>query len=157
MILGEGDGTVNLLSVGYMCNRGWKYHRYNPAGVKIKTYEMPHEPDRFSPRGGPNTGDHVDILGRQSLNDLILRVAAGRGEEIEEMVVSRIAEYAANVEIREEEEYKVKGEEGDGREEEKRRGRVRDKLEEKAEEVLETLERIVAGKDGDKKGNKDEL
>lgn len=157
MILGEGDGTVNLLSVGYMCNRGWKYHRYNPAGVKIKTYEMPHEPDRFSPRGGPNTGDHVDILGRQSLNDLILRVAAGRGEEIEEMVVSRIAEYAANVEIREEEEYKVKGEEDDGAEEEKRRGRVRDKLEEKAEEVLETLERIVAGKDGDKKGNKDEL
>lgn len=157
MILGEGDGTVNLLSVGYMCNRGWKYHRYNPAGVKIKTYEMPHEPDRFSPRGGPNTGDHVDILGRQSLNDLILRVAAGRGEEIEEMVVSRIAEYAANVEIREEEEYKVKGEEDDGTEEEKRRGRVRDKLEEKAEEVLETLERIVAGKDGDKKGNKDEL
>lgn len=157
MILGEGDGTVNLLSVGYMCNRGWKYHRYNPAGVKIKTYEMPHEPDRFSPRGGPNTGDHVDILGRQSLNDLILRVAAGRGEEIEEMVVSRIAEYAANVEIREEEEYKVKGEEDDGKEEEKRRGRVRDKLEEKAEEVLETLERIVAGKDGDKKGNKDEL
>ncbi|ATZ47219.1 Bclro1 [Botrytis cinerea B05.10] len=157
VILGEGDGTVNLLSVGYMCNRGWKYHRYNPAGVKIKTYEMPHEPDRFSPRGGPNTGDHVDILGRQSLNDLILRVAAGRGEEIEEMVVSRIAEYAANVEIREEEEYKVKGEEDDGAEEEKRRGRVRDKLEEKAEEVLETLERIVAGKDGDKKGNKDEL
>ncbi|TGO72278.1 hypothetical protein BELL_0472g00040 [Botrytis elliptica] len=157
VILGEGDGTVNLLSVGYMCNRGWKYHRYNPAGIKIKTYEMPHEPDRFSPRGGPNTGDHVDILGRQSLNDLILRVAAGRGEEIEEMVVSRIAEYAANVEIGEEEAYKVKGEEDDGKEEEKRRGRVRDKVEEKAEEVFETLERIVAGKDGDKKGNKDEL
>lgn len=157
MILGEGDGTVNLLSVGYMCNRGWKYHRYNPAGIKIKTYEMPHEPDRFSPRGGPNTGDHVDILGRQSLNDLILRVAAGRGEEIEEMVVSRIAEYAANVEIGEEEEYKVKGEEDDGKEEEKRRGRVRNKVEEKAEEVFETLERIVAGKDEDKKGSKDEL
>ncbi|QSZ31338.1 hypothetical protein DSL72_000901 [Monilinia vaccinii-corymbosi] len=144
VILGEGDGTVNLLSVGYMCNRGWKYHRYNPAGVKVKTYEMPHEPDRFSPRGGPNTGDHVDILGRQSLNDLVLRVAAGRGEEIEEMVVSRIGEYAGNVKIEEEEKYKVKVDERDG--EEERRGRLRDKVEEKAEEVLETLEKIIGNK-----------
>jgi phospholipid:diacylglycerol acyltransferase len=68
-------------------------------------YEMPHEPDRFSPRGGPNTGDHVDILGRQSLNDLILRVAAGRGDEIGENVVSDIGKYAERVEVREEEEW----------------------------------------------------
>jgi phospholipid:diacylglycerol acyltransferase len=56
VVMGEGDGTVNLLSSGYMCAKGWKMKRYNPAGVTIKTYEMPHEPDRFSPRGGPNTG-----------------------------------------------------------------------------------------------------
>lgn len=89
VIPGEGDGTVPLLSNGYMCAKGWQIKRFNPAGVKIKVYEMPHEPDRFSPRGGPNTGeinpvllallplltsigDHVDILGRASLNDLIL-------------------------------------------------------------------------------------
>lgn len=90
VIQGEGDGTVNLLSLGYMCNKGWNMKRYNPAGIKVKVYEMPHEPDRFSPRGGPNTGDHVDILGRQSLNDLILRIAAGRGEEIGENVVSKM-------------------------------------------------------------------
>lgn len=105
VILGEGDGTVNLLSLGYMCNKGWTMHRYNPAGVKIKVYEMPHEPDRFSPRGGPNTGDHVDILGRQSLNDLILRVAAGHGDEVGENVVSAIKEYADRVKIWEEKEY----------------------------------------------------
>lgn len=102
-------------------------HRYNPAGVKVKVFEMPHEPDRFSPRGGPNTGDHVDILGRQSLNDLILRVAAGRGGEIEDTVVSKMLvfslvfffwlevlmlilggfrlEYADNVKIYEEDRY----------------------------------------------------
>jgi phospholipid:diacylglycerol acyltransferase len=102
VILGEGDGTVNLLSAGYMCNTGWRMKRYNPAGVKIKVYEMPHEPERFSPRGGPNTGDHVDILGRSSLNDLILRVAAGRGEDIEENVVSDIKTYAGKVKIYEE-------------------------------------------------------
>ncbi|PBP26006.1 Lecithin:cholesterol acyltransferase [Diplocarpon rosae] len=105
VILGEGDGTVPLLSTGYMCNKGWNMHRYNPAGVKVKVYEMPHEPDRFSPRGGPNTGDHVDILGRQSLNDLILRVAAGKGGEIEEYVTSNIREYSENVNIREEAEF----------------------------------------------------
>ena len=56
VVLGEGDGTVNLLSMGYMCVKGWKMKRYNPAGVQIKVVEMPHEPERFAPRGGPNTG-----------------------------------------------------------------------------------------------------
>ncbi|KAF1809380.1 LACT-domain-containing protein [Eremomyces bilateralis CBS 781.70] len=99
VMMGEGDGTVPLLSMGYMCVRGWKYRRYNPAGVKIKTYEMPHEPERFSPRGGPNTGDHVDILGRASLNDLILRVAGGKGDLIEDNITSDILEYAEKVKI----------------------------------------------------------
>ncbi|KAH1358258.1 hypothetical protein KXW98_002268 [Aspergillus fumigatus] len=103
VLMGEGDGTVNLLSTGYMCAKGWHIKRYNPAGVKIKVFEMPHEPDRFSPRGGPNTGDHVDILGRASLNELILRVAGGQGDLIEETFVSRIKEYADRVKIYEEE------------------------------------------------------
>jgi phospholipid:diacylglycerol acyltransferase len=100
VIMGEGDGTVNLLSIGYMCNHGWKnIRRYNPAGSQVKVYEMPHEPERFNPRGGANSGDHVDILGRQSLNDLILRIAAGHGDEIVESVQSRIREYADKVKI----------------------------------------------------------
>ncbi|KAL6877269.1 LACT domain-containing protein [Trichoderma longibrachiatum] len=103
VILGEGDGTVNLLSSGYMCNRGWHMKRYNPAGAKITVVEMPHEPDRFSPRGGPNTADHVDILGRQTLNELVLRVAAGKGETITDYVVSDIRAYADKVKIYEEE------------------------------------------------------
>ncbi|CAF9907415.1 hypothetical protein IMSHALPRED_005524 [Imshaugia aleurites] len=102
VIPGEGDGTVPLLSNGYMCARGWQLKRFNPAGVKIKIYEMPHEPDRFSPRGGPNTGDHVDILGRASLNDLILRIAGGKGDQIEDNYVSNIREYSEKVKIYEE-------------------------------------------------------
>lgn len=50
-------------------------------------------------------GDHVDILGRSSLNDLILRVAGGKGEQIEENYVSNIREYAENVKIYEEKEW----------------------------------------------------
>ena len=49
------------------------------------------------------SGDHVDILGRSSLNDLILRVAGGKGEQIEENYVSNIREYAEKVQIYEEE------------------------------------------------------
>ena len=101
VIFGEGDGTVNLLSTGYMCAHGWRnIRRYNPAGAKIVSYEMPHEPDRFSPRGGPNTGDHVDILGRASLNDLILRIVAGKGEDaVQDWWGSRIREYSERVKI----------------------------------------------------------
>jgi phospholipid:diacylglycerol acyltransferase len=99
VVMGEGDGTVNLLSAGYMCAKGWKLKRYNPAGVQIKTYEMPHEPDRFSPRGGPNTADHVDILGRAGLNALVLRVAGGRGDLINETIHSNIREYAEKIQI----------------------------------------------------------
>ena len=99
VVMGEGDGTVNLLSSGYMCAKGWRMKRYNPTGAIVKTYEMPHEPDRFSPRGGPNTGDHVDILGRSSLNDLILRVAGGKGDLINETIHSKIREYADKVQI----------------------------------------------------------
>ncbi|KAI8938971.1 hypothetical protein NX059_004818 [Plenodomus lindquistii] len=99
VVMGEGDGTVNLLSSGYMCAKGWNIKRYNPAGVKVTVYEMKHEPDALSPRGGPNTADHVDILGRSSLNDLILQVAGGRGELINETIHSNIREYAAKVKI----------------------------------------------------------
>ena len=99
VVMGEGDGTVNLLSSGYMCSKGWKIKRYNPANVKVVAYEMPHEPDRFNPRGGPNTGDHVDILGRSSLNDLILRVAGGKGHLITDTIYSDIESYAAKVKI----------------------------------------------------------
>ena len=102
VVMGEGDGTVSLLSSGYMCQRGWRLRRFNPAGARVTVVEMPHEPDRFNPRGGPNTADHVDILGRQTLNELILRVAAGHGDSIRDSIVSPIAEYAAKVKIYEE-------------------------------------------------------
>lgn len=99
VVMGEGDGTVNLLSTGYMCSRGWRMKRYNPAGARITVIEMPHQPERFNPRGGPNTADHVDILGRQTLNELVLRVAAGKGDDVEDSIISNIREYADNVKI----------------------------------------------------------
>ena len=103
--------------------------RYNPAGAKVVVREMAHEPDRFSPRGGPNTGDHVDILGRTSLNELILKIAAGRGEEIGDEVVSDIMDYANKVEIYDE-----------GETPESRREVLAAELEKKLEDKLQRME-----------------
>ena len=47
----------------------------------------------------------MDILGRSSLNDIILRVAGGRGELIEENIVSNISEYAQKVKIYDESKF----------------------------------------------------
>ena len=41
----------------------------------------------------------MDILGRSSLNEMILKVAGGRGDLIEDTIVSNIQEYAEKVKI----------------------------------------------------------
>jgi len=95
--MGEGDGTVNLLSLGAMCVEGWKRKRWNPAGMKVVTVELPHNPVPTIPRGGGTTGDHVDILGSTAMNEIILKVATGAGDEIQDSFVSRIREYAQRI------------------------------------------------------------
>ncbi|BFZ60874.1 phospholipid:diacylglycerol acyltransferase [Saitoella coloradoensis] len=95
--MGEGDGTVSLISTGYMCVKGWTIPRYNPANVSVITYEMLDQPDRFDIRGGPSTADHVDVLGRAELNEFILRISAG--ESIPTKIISRIKEIAERVHI----------------------------------------------------------
>ncbi|KAK0195630.1 phospholipid:diacylglycerol acyltransferase [Armillaria mellea] len=95
--MGEGDGTVSLLSLGAMCVEGWKRPRWNPAGIKVTTVELPHLPLSSIPRGGANTSDHVDILGSTGLNEIILKVATGVGHEVEENFVSNIREYAQHM------------------------------------------------------------
>ncbi|KAJ7076865.1 phospholipid:diacylglycerol acyltransferase [Mycena belliarum] len=95
--MGEGDGTVSLLSLGAMCVEGWKRPRWNPAGIKVTTVELPHRPVPSIPRGGANTSDHVDILGSTRLNEIILQVATGAGHEITDSYVSDIREYARKI------------------------------------------------------------
>lgn len=38
--MGEGDGTVSLLSLGAMCVEGWKRKRWNPHGLQVTTVEV---------------------------------------------------------------------------------------------------------------------
>ncbi|EJT96683.1 phospholipid/diacylglycerol acyltransferase [Dacryopinax primogenitus] len=91
--VGEGDGTVSLISLGSMCVEGWKHPRWNPAKIPVTVQEMLHEPETLDLRGGPKTADHIDILGSTALNEAILKVASGRGQELEDRFVSPIQKY----------------------------------------------------------------
>ncbi|KAJ7072618.1 phospholipid:diacylglycerol acyltransferase, partial [Mycena amicta] len=95
--MGEGDGTVSLLSLGAMCVEGWRRPRWNPALINVTVVELPHRPVPSIPRGGANTSDHVDILGSTGLNELVLKVATGVGHEIHDSFVSDIREYARRI------------------------------------------------------------
>jgi len=67
----DGDGTVPLLSLGYMCGEGgaWSYPALNPAGIECVTREYLNKPVsggeavRDLLRTGGTSGDHVDIIG----------------------------------------------------------------------------------------------
>ncbi|KAG8987079.1 hypothetical protein FRB90_003616, partial [Tulasnella sp. 427] len=89
--IGEGDGTVASLSLGAMCVEGWNRKRWNPAGIKTVTYEMAHKPEAMDIRGGATTADHIDILGASVLNEIVLKVAAGDSDDIEDHFVSALS------------------------------------------------------------------
>lgn len=95
--IGEGDGTVSLLSLGAMCVEGWRRKRWNPGGVKIVTHEVQHQPEAYHLRGGASSGDHIDILGGTPLNMVLGKVATGAGDEVEENIVSDIRTYASRI------------------------------------------------------------
>ncbi|CAO3681968.1 unnamed protein product [Rhizopus stolonifer] len=65
----NGDGTVPLLSLGYMCapSGGWRKHAnlYNPGHSPIVLREYKHElsSSKLDVRGGYKAADHIDILG----------------------------------------------------------------------------------------------
>ena len=40
MTMGDGDGTVSLLSMGAMCVEGWTRPRWNPARIPVTTVEV---------------------------------------------------------------------------------------------------------------------
>lgn len=38
----DGDGTVPVMSLGLMCEAGWRQRARNPAGAPVETLELPH-------------------------------------------------------------------------------------------------------------------
>eukprot|EP00300_Choanocystis_sp_HF-7_P042910 c956_g1_i1.p1 GENE.c956_g1_i1~~c956_g1_i1.p1 ORF type:complete len:631 (-),score=122.73 c956_g1_i1:33-1925(-) len=78
MFSGDGDGTVPLVSLGFMCVEGWRHREFNPSNLPVVTREYKHRPTTtIDSRGGPETAEHVDILGNEELIQNVLQVAAG--------------------------------------------------------------------------------
>ncbi|KAJ1666290.1 phospholipid:diacylglycerol acyltransferase [Coemansia sp. RSA 1813] len=101
IVHGQGDGTVPLMSLGYMCGSGWRKPLYNPHGVRIVTREFIHNPlAAFKDiRGGAAAADHINILGNRDATADILRIVSGHGHRITDRFSSDILEYAKRVNI----------------------------------------------------------
>ncbi|CAI5709857.1 unnamed protein product [Peronospora destructor] len=95
----DGDGTVPLVSLGLMCASGWQTQKYNPGRVDVRVREYGHNPVSmlFDARGGPETADHVDIMGNHALIRDVLLVAARAYDRVPNNITSNIMEIAERV------------------------------------------------------------
>jgi phospholipid:diacylglycerol acyltransferase len=75
----DGDGSVPLVSLGYICTDAWQRSDsgLNPSRIKVYTREYKHE-KMFTVddpiRGGPRSSDHVDILGNLQMTEDFVRL-----------------------------------------------------------------------------------
>lgn len=95
----DGDGSVPLLSLGYMCADAWtrKDSGLNPSGTDVTTLEYKHQQEFTADdpfRGGPRSADHVDILGNLGMTEDFLRVVSDFEPRTESNIVSKLREYA---------------------------------------------------------------
>ncbi|OAG30961.1 phospholipid:diacylglycerol acyltransferase [Nematocida displodere] len=76
----DGDGTVPVVSSGYMGLHGWKTPKLNPHKVKTLNKEYKHLPSKsiLDIRGGRYTAQHVNILGNFELITDLLHIASGK-------------------------------------------------------------------------------
>ena len=82
----DGDGTVPLLSLGYMCSAGWKGgRRLNPGNSTIITREYLEVNATMAILRAATSTDHVDIMGNSEIIRDVIRVVGvkrkGRGKE----------------------------------------------------------------------------
>jgi len=94
----DGDGTIPILSHA-MCHKWKTSPNFNPGGSEVKIVEMKHDPDRFDIRGGAKTAEHVDILGSAEMNELVLKVASGRDDLIQERILTNLTDWVASMDF----------------------------------------------------------
>ncbi|EPY19969.1 phospholipid:diacylglycerol acyltransferase [Strigomonas culicis] len=72
----NGDGTVPLASLAYMCRapNGW---RQNVGRVVTMEYNHEEDSSGLNLRDGDSSGDHVNVLGNFELLETILKIASG--------------------------------------------------------------------------------
>jgi len=99
----DGDGSVPLLSLGYMCVDAWRRNetRLNPSMSKVVTREYPHRPELVFDdpmRGGPYSGEHVDMMGNLDMMEDFLKVVSGfEHETVQDHVISDILKIAERI------------------------------------------------------------
>lgn len=100
----DGDATVPLVSLGYMCQK-WNEpdNQHNPAGIKVYTREKKHAAQVLISdpgRGGPNSGEHVDILGNEGVIEDVLRIVTNHETEKKvnkEVIVSNLKQIVQDI------------------------------------------------------------
>lgn len=83
---GEGDGTVPIQSLGYMCRQGWKQPHLNPANMTITTREYAHAHKPWwhlgrqlrTMSGHADGSGHVEILANHAVHDDVINIITGR-------------------------------------------------------------------------------
>ncbi len=81
----NGDATVPLISLGFMCAKGWKHPRFNPSNLTTIAREYfddgsgglanAHSGINFLRR--VTSSDHVDIMGNTAMIEDLLRILSG--------------------------------------------------------------------------------
>ena len=100
--MGDGDGTVNLVSLGALCARGWRAPTLNPSRARVVTREAVHEPlsllaAGLDPRGGPRSADHVDVLAHEDVLSDVVAIVTGGGGQLEDRYASNVRDVAARM------------------------------------------------------------
>jgi phospholipid:diacylglycerol acyltransferase len=100
----DGDGSVPILSLGYICADAWtrKDSGLNPSGAKVVTREYKHRAEFWVDdpmRMGPASSDHVDILGNLEMMEDFLKIVTDFESSTvnENRIVSDIENIAAKI------------------------------------------------------------
>ena len=97
----DGDGTVPLLSLGYLCKGLWREaSESNPGKVStvVREYIDMSSSMLSDTRGGPKSSKHVEMLGNHDVIRDVMHIVAGRdGHLAEDRIFSRIGEISWRV------------------------------------------------------------
>ena len=97
----EGDGSVPLVSLGYMPAVAWRKHKHlNPSSVQTIVREYKHDPHTQAPllESGPRASDHAGILGNtEMIEDMLKVVCDFEVEEVVDRIESEITRLNINL------------------------------------------------------------
>lgn len=100
ILWGDGDGTVPLISLGFICSKGWRDEAagLNPGKSSVVVREYSHEMASGF-RGGGRAADHVDILGNDEVISDVIAVVTGQGDSLEERLLSNITKIVSRTAV----------------------------------------------------------